>query len=104
MMVINMNIEKLAESLKEVSLFSEGKLELKVTTIVPPRIDVKQVRAKVNLSQKEFADHYGFTVAAIRNWEQGIREPEGPTRTLLALIEQNPALMEREIQRLRIAA
>lgn len=98
-----MDIDTLVSSLKEVELYSKGELQLKTTTIIPALIDVKQLRAKIGLSQGEFAERYGFSISAIRNWEQGIREPEGPARVLLALIERNPTLIENEIKKIQSA-
>lgn len=96
-----MNLKKLAASLEEVSRYNAGEIELKVTEVIPPPVNVRNVRARTGLSQRAFASQFGFSTAAVRNWEQGLREPEGPARTLLALIESNPKLMEREIRKLR---
>ncbi len=48
---------------------------------VPEGVDVAAIRARLKLSQQQFADRFGFSVANIRNWEQDIRRPEGPART-----------------------
>ncbi len=98
-----MDAKALTKSLKEVAQFERGELRLKTTAVVPPLIDVKQLRSAIGLSQSEFANRFGFSTAAIRNWEQGLRDPEGPARTLLALIERNPKLIEREIRQLQTA-
>ena len=76
---------------------------MKTTADVPPLIDIKRLRSAIGLSQSEFAARFGFSTAAIRNWEQGLRDPEGPARTLLALIERNPKRIEREIKHLQTA-
>ncbi|MEO8247768.1 MAG: helix-turn-helix domain-containing protein [Burkholderiales bacterium] len=96
-----MNVENLARSLEEVQAHARGETKLKVTEIRPPRVDVKRIRASLgDVSQKEFARRYGLSLAAVRNWEQGLREPEGPARTLLALIERNPEFILREVEKL----
>ena len=82
-----MDTKKLAMALEQVTLYSQGKLELKTTKVVPPPVDVKNIREKTGLSQKAFAESYGFSPSAVRNWEQGIRVPEGPARVLLTLID-----------------
>ena len=64
------------------------------TTFHIPHIDVRQVRSRVGLSQTEFAQKFGFSVATLRNWEQGRREPEVPARILLAIIDKHPAAVE----------
>jgi putative transcriptional regulator len=57
---------------------------------VPRQIDVKAIRQRLNMSQREFARCFGFPVGTLRNWEQGHRTPEGPSRVLLTLIERIP--------------
>lgn len=102
-----MDAEKLSKaltkSLREVEAFEKGQLALKVNEVTPPHIDVKRIRSKVGLSQAEFARTYGFNTATLRNWEQGVREPEGPARILLALIENNPELIAAEVGKIKAA-
>jgi putative transcriptional regulator len=62
---------------------------------VPPHIDVKQVRRKLGLSQNDFAETFGINAATLRNWEQGRRQPEGPARVLLTIIDREPAAVRR---------
>jgi len=40
------------------------------------------------MPQEEFAGWFGFSVSTLRHWEQGLREPEGPTRAYLLLIDR----------------
>lgn len=49
----------------------------------------------MNLSQRAFAERYGFSAAAVRDWEQGRRTPEKAARTLLMLIDREPEAVER---------
>lgn len=63
--------------------------------LVPPRIDVKQVRRKLGLSQSDFAEKFGISAATLRNWEQGRRQPDGPARVLLTIIDREPAAVQR---------
>jgi putative transcriptional regulator len=65
---------------------------------VPERIDVAAIRGRLKLSQQQFADRFGFSVANIRNWEQGIRRPEGPARTLLFVIDRDPKAVVRALR------
>jgi len=53
-------------------------------------VDVKALRARLNISQEAFAGRYGLDVATVRNWEQGRTKPEGPAATLLQLIDRDP--------------
>lgn len=64
----------------------------------PPR-NVKALRRKLGLSQKQFADRYGFSVDTIRNYEQGHRQPTGPARVLLQVIANEPDAVTRALAR-----
>jgi len=55
-----------------------------------PDIDVSEVRHRMGLSQSQFATKFGFSPAALRNWEQGRARPDAPTRVLLAVIAKHP--------------
>jgi putative transcriptional regulator len=50
----------------------------------------KGIRARVKLTQAEFAARIGVPIETVRNWEQGKRSPRGPARALLRVIEQAP--------------
>ena len=50
---------------------------------VPEQIDVKAIRLRMGLSQAKFANQFGFSVDAVRNWEQGRRQPDVAARAFL---------------------
>ena len=52
--------------------------------------NIKKIRAGYNLSQKEFATLLGISIATLRNWEQGRREPEGAAKILLQVAARHP--------------
>jgi len=52
--------------------------------------DVQAVRAKLGVSQAEFALMIGVSVSTLRNWEQGRRTPDGPALALLRVAARNP--------------
>jgi putative transcriptional regulator len=56
---------------------------------------VAETRARVGLSQAEFARLLGVSVRTLQEWEQGRRTPSGPARMLLVIAHKNPrALLE----------
>ena len=55
-----------------------------------PAAFVRQVRTHCGLTQIAFAQKIEVPVETVRNWEQGKREPRGPARALLKLIEHAP--------------
>jgi putative transcriptional regulator len=60
------------------------------TVCVPDNVDVRAIRRKLSLTQQEFALQFGFSLAAVRHWEQGNRSPEATARVLLTLIDRDP--------------
>jgi putative transcriptional regulator len=82
--------EELMTGLDEVQAFLAGERKgFKVH--VPDEVDVKSIRHKLNMTQSRFSDTFGFSLDAIKHWEGGRRTPEAPARTLLTVIDKNPA-------------
>ncbi len=63
-----------------------------------PETNVRKLRTKLKLTQTQFAAKFGFTLDSVQNWEQGHRKPEGPARTLLAVIAKNPDAVEEALR------
>jgi putative transcriptional regulator len=57
---------------------------------IPPEIDVRAIRLKLELSQDDFAAEFGFTTNQIKDWEQGRSRPLGGNRTYLMIIKRDP--------------
>ena len=78
---------EILEGLRQLKRGEVGRL----TTL--PR--VSETRARVGLSQSDFARLLGVSVRTLQEWEQGRRVPSGPARTLLIIAHKNPrALLE----------
>jgi len=54
---------------------------------------VRAVRHRLSVSQQVFAQLLNASASAVRAWEQGAREPDGPTRRLLELAERHPDVL-----------
>jgi putative transcriptional regulator len=69
---------ELIEAMGEVVAHQKGSLKLKerVVRIAPKSVDVAAIRHRLGLSQRDFADRYGFGVRAVQDWEQHRRVPE----------------------------
>jgi putative transcriptional regulator len=59
---------------------------------------VKRIRAKLGMTQEEFAGQFGFSVNTLRHWEQGKRVPEGPTRAYLLVIDRAPKAVTKALK------
>lgn len=64
---------------------------------IPQTIDVRAVRKGLGLTQAQFALRFGFSVGAVRDWEQGRRVPETTNRVLLKVIALEPAAVMRAL-------
>ena len=83
--------ESIKRGLQEAIAHAEGH-EAAGTRIHRPRpVDVKALRAKVGMTQEQFAARFGFSTATLRHWERGDRTPHGPALVLLNVIERNPS-------------
>jgi putative transcriptional regulator len=60
-------------------------------------LDVRAIRlgtrGGMGATQETFARLIGVPVKTLRNWEQRRREPTGPARVLLSMIERDPWLV-----------
>jgi putative transcriptional regulator len=55
--------------------------------------DPKKIRTDMKLTQKEFASLMNISVHTLRNWEQGRRNPEGPAKVLLNVVNNHPEVL-----------
>lgn len=56
----------------------------------PCPVNVATIRQGLGLTQEQFAARFGFSVATLRHWERGDRQPSGSALVLLNVIESNP--------------
>lgn len=61
------------------------------------RVDVRAVRRARGMTQQAFADTFGFTIGALRDWEQGRKLPERSSRILLEVIRSAPETVARAV-------
>lgn len=67
---------------------------------VPAEIDVKAIRTKTGMTQKDFASAFGFGFDQLKQWEQGRARPVQGLRAYLLLIDDNPHGMLKALQRI----
>ncbi len=81
--------DELLESVREMDEIAKGKKKAsRLFTFKEP--EVKAIREKTGLSQTQFARLIGVSKRTLENWEQGRRQPTGPARALLKIVESNP--------------
>jgi DNA-binding transcriptional regulator YiaG len=66
--------DKIADGLREAIAIARGEKK-PAKVFIPPELEVRSVRAKLRLSQEEFAYAFGFTVHQIRQLGTGSIAP-----------------------------
>jgi putative transcriptional regulator len=72
----------------------------RVTTFRPA--DIRAIRERLKTTQDEFAMLIGVSVATLRNWEQGRRNPDGPALALLRVAARNPKAVASALHEAKI--
>ena len=88
--------ESIRQGLKEAAAHARGEAT-GVKIYKPTTVDVAAVRARLGLTQDQFAARFGFSVATLRHWERGDRRPQGAALVLLNLIEREPQAVMRAL-------
>ena len=83
------DFNNLVQSIKEMKQIRAGKLKPARVTKFDP-ISIKSIRHKLHQSQAAFAFMIGVSASTLRNWEQGVRQPEGSAQALLKVAQKDP--------------
>jgi len=89
--------ESMLRGVKSALAFARGEKDHGCIVHIPEEIDVKAIREKVEMSQEEFAQRFGFSKRTLQHWEQGLRVPTGPARTFLTVIAREPEAVRRAL-------
>lgn len=65
---------------------------------VPDEVDIKSIREGLGLSQRQFAQQFGFEQRTIQNWEHRRRNPTGMARAYLLVIKNDPEAVRRSLR------
>ena len=80
---------ELVKSIEQAGEIRQGRL--KPSRVFHSRpMDVTRIRRRLRVSQSQFALLLGVSKATLQNWEQGRRQPEGPAKALLRVVDKNP--------------
>lgn len=89
--------ERLIRSAREASAIARGEQKPARIFVPPSEVNVAAIRKATGLSQDLFAKRYGFSAAAVKDWEQGRRKPEAAARTLLIVIDKDREAVDRAL-------
>lgn len=91
--------DSIRRGLEEAAAYAKGEVDTNAYRVhVPADIDVKAIRARLSMTQEEFAGRFGFSVNTLRHWEQGVRQPEGPARAYLLVIDRAPDAVRKALR------
>ena len=83
------DFERLCESIQQAGEIRRGlRKPSRVFHYTQP--NVKSIRERLGLTQARFAALMGVSNRTLQNWEQGRREPEGPAKALLRVVDREP--------------
>ena len=89
--------EELVESIVEAGQIRKGKAKPFRSFEYHP-VDIKRIRSRLDLSQTQFALMIGVSKSTLQNWEQGRREPDGPAKALLRIVDKQPKAVLQALQ------
>lgn len=91
--------DSIRKGLEQAVVYAKGRGSRKGYRVhVPAHVDVKAIRMKLGMTQQAFAARFGFSINTLRHWEQGKREPEGPTRAYLLVIDRAPQAVQKALR------
>lgn len=89
--------DHIAEGLNEALAAARGGAEPHKLHL-PAKVDVKAIRRRTGLTQKDFATTFGFGFDQLKQWEQGRSGPVQPLRAYLLLIDSGPLQMVQALR------
>ena len=88
---------ELVESIEEAGKIRKGLVKPSRTFRYRP-VDIKRIRNRLHVSQSQFSLMIGVSKSTLQNWEQGRREPEGPAKALLRVVDKQPQAVLEALQ------
>ena len=88
---------ELIASMQEAAAIISGEKDAARVHLPPGDIDVRELRKRFGLTRPAFAQRFGLAVAAVRDWEQGLRRPDPAARVLLMVIARNPETVAQAV-------
>jgi len=60
--------------------------------------NVRALRKKLKMTQKEFAARFHLPIGTVRDWEQGAHRPDKAAQVLLTVIARDPDAVARALE------
>ena len=69
-----------------------------VHTIINKKIDVKQIRKNLGLSQAKFSQTFAISLSTLQKWEAKTRKPDSAAKAYLLLIAEHPKMVKNTLE------
>ena len=80
--------DRLMQGLEEVrEHVTTGKFRGRISEVDIRPIDVRKVRERSRMTQRQFADTFGIGLGTLQKWERGERRPSGAARSLMLVMQ-----------------
>ena len=89
--------DQIAEGMRDVEAFMSGKIPPGARVHFPADCDIKRIRKKLGMTQAAFAKRFAFSLASLRDWEQGRFVPDMATLAYLTVIAREPEAVARAL-------
>ena len=89
--------KRILASVRKARSFARGESSKGFVVHVPDEVNVRAIRRRLALSRVEFASRFGFSTAAVKEWEIGRRTPDRSARVLLKIVEREPEAVTRAL-------
>jgi putative transcriptional regulator len=89
--------EELIQSMREAVAYSKGEADPEGFRVHTIDVDVKKIRKHLNMTQKNFSADFGISLDTLRHWEQKRRTPEGPAKSYLMVIAEEPDVVKKAL-------
>ena len=88
---------ELVASMREAAAILRGEADAARVHLPQGDVDVRAIRERLGLTRPAFAQRFGLAMAAVRDWEQGLRRPGPAARVLLMVIARSPETVAQAV-------
>ncbi|MBM3533737.1 MAG: transcriptional regulator [Alphaproteobacteria bacterium] len=88
---------RVLRSVRKARAFARGEESEGFIVHMPDEVDVRAIRKRLALTRIEFANRFGFSPDAVKEWEIGRRTPDRSARVLLRIVELEPEAVIRAL-------
>jgi putative transcriptional regulator len=89
--------KRILSSVRKARAFARGETDKGFVVHVPDEVNVRAIRKRLTLTRIEFANRFGFSPDAVKEWETGRRTPDRSARVLLKIVEHEPEAVRRAL-------